>query len=139
MNVNEVRLAGKLGRDPEIRAVGSSKTATVSMATTKKWKDKTGEKKEKTEWHNLKFWNSQAELVERYCKKGTGLYVTGELETSSWGEGDNRKYKTEVVVSSMQFTDSKPSGQQSGTAPEQAPPSQSQGYSDYNMGDDLPF
>jgi len=109
MNVNKVILGGKLTRDIEVRAVGTTKVGTGSMATNKKFKDKNGEWKDKGEFHNLKFWGSKAEAAERYLKKGSSVYIEGELETESWEKDGKMVYKTVVVVNDMQFLDSAPS------------------------------
>ena len=101
-SVNKVILLGNLGRDPEIRSMQSgSKMASFSIATSKRWKDKnTQEQKEKTSWHNIVvFGDGLVDIVERYVKKGSKIYVEGELQTRKWQDHDgNDSYSTEVVL-----------------------------------------
>ena len=101
-SVNKVILLGNLGRDPEIRSMQSgSKMASFSIATSKRWKDKnTQEQKEKTSWHNIVvFGDGLVNIVENYVKKGSKIYVEGELQTRKWQDQDgNDRYTTEVVL-----------------------------------------
>ena len=101
-SVNKVILLGNLGRDPEIRSMQSgSKMASFSIATSKRWKDKnTQEQKEKTSWHNVVvFGDGLVNIVESYVKKGSKIYVEGELQTRKWQDQDgNDRYTTEVVL-----------------------------------------
>lgn len=99
---NVVNLIGRVGKDPEIRSMSNgSKCAKFSLATTEKWKDKrSGEMKEKTEWHNIVIWNEHlVSVVERFVSKGTLLDVIGALETRKWQDRDGAdKYTTEIVL-----------------------------------------
>ena len=101
-SVNKVILLGNLGRDPEIRSMQSgSKMATFSMATSKRWRDKnTQEQRDKTSWHNIVvFGDGLADIVEKYVKKGSKIYVEGELQTRKWqDQAGNDRYTTEVVL-----------------------------------------
>ena len=101
-SVNKVILLGNLGRDPEIRSMQSgSKMASFSIATSKRWKDKaTQEPKEKTSWHNIVvFGDGLVNIVEQYVKKGSKIYIEGELQTRKWQDQDgNDRYTTEVVL-----------------------------------------
>ena len=101
-SVNKVILLGNLGRDPEIRSMQSgSKMASFSIATSKRWKDKnTQEQKEKTSWHNIVvFGDGLVNIVENYVKKGSKIYVEGELQTRKWADQDgNDRYTTEVIL-----------------------------------------
>ena len=101
-SVNKTILLGNLGRDPEIRSMQSgSKMAAFSIATSKRWKDKaTQEQKEKTSWHNIVvFGDGLVDIVEKYVKKGSKIYVEGELQTRKWQDQDgNDKYTTEVIL-----------------------------------------
>ena len=101
-SVNKVILLGNLGRDPDIRSMQSgSKMASFSIATSKRWKDKsTQEQKEKTSWHNIVvFGDGLVDIVEKYVKKGSKIYVEGELQTRKWQDQEgNDKYTTEVVL-----------------------------------------
>ena len=101
-SVNKVILLGNLGRDPEIRSMQSgNKMASFSIATSKRWKDKsTQEQKDKTSWHNIViFGDGLVNIVEKYVKKGSKVYVEGELNTRKWQDQDgNDRYTTEVVL-----------------------------------------
>jgi len=101
-SVNKVILVGNVGRDPEIRFTQSGgKIANLSIATSETWKDKqTGERKEKTEWHRVVVFDERlADIVEKYIKKGSKLYLEGSLQTRKWTGNDGvEKYTTEVVL-----------------------------------------
>ena len=101
-SVNKVILLCNLGRDPEMRSMQSgSKMATFSIATSKRWKDKnTQEQRDKTSWHNIVvFGDGLVDIVEKYVKKGSKIYVEGELQTRKWQDQDgNDRYTTEVVL-----------------------------------------
>lgn len=101
-SVNKVILVGNLGRDPEIRTMPSGdKMATLSVATSENWKDKqTGERKTKTEWHRVVLFNKGLVTVaENYLRKGSKVYVEGQLETRKWTDQSGvEKYSTEVVL-----------------------------------------
>lgn len=107
--VNKVILIGNLGKDPEVRYMPSgSAVANVTLATSEQWKDKqSGERQERTEWHNVVFFNRLAEIAGEYLKKGSKVYVEGSLRTRKWQDkntGQDR-YTTEVVASEMQMLD----------------------------------
>lgn len=99
---NRVQLIGNVGKDPEIRSFQSGdRVASFSVATSERWKDKqTGERKEKTEWHNVSvFSEGLIKVIESYVKKGTKLYLSGKLETRKWqDQSGNDRYSTEVVL-----------------------------------------
>ena len=101
-SVNKVILLGNLGRDPEIRSMQSgSKMASFSIATSKRWKDKdTQEQRDKTSWHNIVvFGDGLVDIVEKYVKKGSKIYVEGELQTRKWqDQSGNDRYTTEVIL-----------------------------------------
>lgn len=100
-SVNKVIIIGNCGKDPEIRAMqNGSKVANLSLATSDSWKDKTsGERKEKTEWHRVVVFGPLAEIVERFVRKGSKIYVSGSLQTRKWADKDGaEKYSTEVVL-----------------------------------------
>ena len=105
MYVNKVFLYGNLGRDPELKALPSgSQVASFSMATTRDYKDKDGNKQSQTDWHNIVLFGRQAEVASQYLKKGRPVFVEGRLQTRSWDDKDNKKqYRTEVVVDRFQF------------------------------------
>lgn len=101
-SVNKVILVGHLGKDPEARTMqAGGKVVSFSIATSESWKDKnTGEKQERTQWHNIVIWNEGiGGIAERYLKKGSKVYVEGQLETRKWQAKDGHdKYTTEVVL-----------------------------------------
>ena len=113
-NLNKVLLIGHLGQDPEKNVTPSGATVvTISLATTDKFTDKSGNKQEKTEWHRVIFWNKQAELIDQYCKKGSSLYIEGSLQTREWQDKEgNKRWSTEINGRNMQFLDSRQGGQQ---------------------------
>ncbi len=105
--INKVILLGNLGQDPEVRyTAGGVPIANISIATSNSWKDKnSGEMVEQTEWHKIVFFNRLAEIVEQYLKKGSKIYVEGQLRTSSWEDKNTgeKKYRTEIVAREMQM------------------------------------
>ena len=102
-SVNKVILVGNLGRDPEVRhSQDGGKIVTFSIATSENWRDKaSGERKEKTEWHRVVVFNDRlADVVEKYLRKGSKVYVEGQLQTRKWTDNNNQeRYSTEVVLS----------------------------------------
>lgn len=104
-SVNKVILIGNLGKDPELKYTPAGQpVATFSLATTEKFSGKDGQKQEKTEWHTVVAWGKLAEVVNQYLAKGKSAYVEGKIQTRSWEDKDgNRRYKTEIVASSVQF------------------------------------
>ena len=107
--INKVILVGNLGRDPETRYMPSGNAVTnVSVATSKSWKDRdSGEQKDRTEWHRVVFFNRLAEIANEYLKKGSKIYVEGELRTREWEREGQKHYTTEVVANEMQMLDSR--------------------------------
>ena len=105
--INKVILVGNLGSDPELREAGSSQVVNVSLATSESWKDKSGERQEKTEWHRLVMWNKTAEIAAQYLHKGSKVFVEGKLETRSYEKDGQKVYTTEVIVRDMQMLDPK--------------------------------
>src|SRR5688572_13342851 len=101
-SVNKVILVGNLGKDPEVRRMGSGEpVVNLSVATSESWKDKaTGERKEKTEWHRVVIFNENlARVAEQYLRKGSKVYVEGQLQTRKWtDQSGQEKYTTEVVL-----------------------------------------
>ena len=142
--VNKVILVGNLGKDPDVRYMPSgSAVANVTLATSETWKDKqTGEKQERTEWHNIAFFGRLAEIAGESLKKGSQVYVEGSLRTRKWQDkSGNDRYTTEVIASDMQMLGGRGGG---GSAPAEAPPraSQSGGGTDAEapeFEDDIPF
>ena len=104
--VNKVILVGNLGKDPEVRYMpNGGAVANVAVATSEQWKDKqTGEQKERTEWHNVVFYQRLAEIVGEYLKKGSQIYIEGSLRTRKWQDkSGNDRYTTEIIASEMQM------------------------------------
>src|SRR5215471_17249947 len=111
-SVNKVILVGNLGRDPETRYTTSGDAVTnIRLATTDTWKDKNGEKQEKTEWHTVVFFGRQAEIAGEYLKKGKQVYVEGRLQTRKWQDKEGQdRYSTEIVAERMQMLGSREGG-----------------------------
>ena len=107
--INKVILVGNLGRDPETRYLPSGGAVTnVSLATSRSWKDRdSGEQREKTEWHRIVFFNRLGEIAGEYLKKGSKVYVEGELRTREWEKEGQKHFTTEIVANEMQMLDSK--------------------------------
>ena len=97
-SVNKVILVGNLGRDAELRYTpGGAAVATLNMATTEVWNDKSGQRQEKTEWHRIVLWGKPAESLTEYLTKGKQIYVEGRLQTRQWDDKDgNKRYTTEI-------------------------------------------
>ena len=115
-SVNKVILLGNLGRDPEVRNFpNGGKVANFSIATSETWKDRnTGERRERTEWHNISITNEAlVRVAEQYLKKGSKIYIEGQLQTRKWEQDGQTRYTTEIVARDMQFLDSKGSSNSS--------------------------
>ena len=108
-SVNKVILVGNLGRDPETRYMPDGGAVTnFSIATTDSWKDKAGEKQEKTEWHRISTFQRLAEIAGEYLKKGSQVYIEGRLQTRKWTDKDGvEKYTTEIIADKMQMLGSR--------------------------------
>jgi single-strand DNA-binding protein len=143
--VNKVILVGNLGRDPDVRYMPSGNAvANVTLATTGSWKDKqTGERQERTEWHNVVFYGRLAEIAGEYLKKGSQVYVEGSLRTRKWQDKNgNDRYTTEIIVGDMQMLGGRGSG--AGYAPGEAAsrpaePAVATGAAEPDFDDDIPF
>jgi len=108
--VNRVILVGRLGKDPEIRSLPSGTSVTkFSIATDERFTDKSGEKQERTEWHNIVAWGKLAEICGQYLRKGKLVYIEGSIRTDSWDdkESGQKKYRTEIIAQNMQMLDKK--------------------------------
>ncbi|MBR5104760.1 MAG: single-stranded DNA-binding protein [Bacteroidales bacterium] len=123
--INKVILIGNVGQDPEIRYTGDvnngTKVATLRVATTERYRDRSGNLQEHTEWHSIVAWRNIADVVEKYVKKGTQVYIEGRLRSRSWDDQNgNKRYVTEIVADTLQLLGRKQEGQQGGyTAPAQ--------------------
>ncbi len=103
-SVNKVILVGNLGRDPEVRYMPNGEAVcNFSIATTENWKDKSGVKQEKTEWHNIVMYRRLAEIAGEYLKKGRPVYIEGRLQTRKWEKDGVTRYSTEIVGDQMQM------------------------------------
>lgn len=145
MSVNKVILIGRAGKDPDVRTLdGGAKVASLSFATTDKaYTLQNGTQvPERTEWHNLIFWNKTAEIVEKYVHKGDKLYIEGKLRTRNYDDSKGvKRYITEVFVDSIEMLT--PKVQQQATQRQQQqvqqPAYQQQPYQQIPPPDDLPF
>ena len=118
-SVNKVILLGNLGRDPETRyTTGGDAVTNLNIATSEQWKDKSGEKQERTEWHRVVLFGRQAEIAGEYLKKGRSVYIEGRLQTRKWTDKDGvEKYSTEIVGDRMQLIGSARDGGGGGVTP----------------------
>lgn len=113
--LNKVMMIGRLGGNPEIKYTNSgAAVASFSVALSEYWKDKQGEKQEKTEWVNIVAWDRLADQAQSYLQKGSVVYIEGKLQTRSWDDQQGqKKYKTEVVANQFRFLDSRQSSSRS--------------------------
>ena len=114
--INKVILVGTLGKDPEVRysQAGAAMTS-VSVATNESWKDKNGEKQERTEWHRVKFFGRLAEIAGEYLKKGGQVYIEGSLRTEKYTDKQGvEKYSTDIIANEMQMLGGMPGGAERG-------------------------
>ena len=155
-SVNRVILIGNLGREPETRhSPSGTAVCNVSIATTRKWKDKaSGEKREETDWHRVVFYDRLAEIAGEYLKKGNPVYVEGRLKTRKWTDKDGQdKYVTEIIAESLQLLggrDDEPRGERRSESqqserrreePKRQEPRRAEHHSHSfdDMDDDIPF
>ena len=156
--INKVILIGNLGQDPETRYLPSGGAVTnVSLATTESWRDReSGEQRDRTEWHRVVFFRRLAEIAGEYLKKGSKVYIEGQLRTRQWEREGQKHYTTEIVANEMQMLDSRGEGGSSnyssqgggqssyggGNASGDASASNNSGFSDpppADFDDDIPF
>lgn len=116
MSVNKVILVGRLGKDPELRYTPSgTAVVTFSMATTENYKDRDGNRQEKTEWHNIVAWRQLAEICGKFLHKGKQVYIEGKIQNRSYDDRDgNKRYITEIVADQMQMLGSREDSQGGG-------------------------
>lgn len=152
-SLNKCMIIGRLGADPEVRYTqANTAVATISVATSERYKDKNGEQQETTEWHRVVAWGRTAEICQEYLKKGSLVYFEGPIQTNEWQDKDgNKRYTIEIKALTMQMLgdkgDGSGGGQRSSGSPrssggsrtqtEKAPPDLGSGFDD--MDDDLPF
>jgi single-strand DNA-binding protein len=153
-SLNKVTLIGNLGADPEIRSTSNgSRVATLSLATGRQWKNQSGEKQEKTEWHRVIFWSSKfnnvVDTVEKYCKKGDKIFVEGRIEYRSWQDREGQtRYTTEIIGNELLLLGNRGGGDDSFGSPPKvgatAAPKKDENFDDFPEAldaedDDLPF
>lgn len=125
-SINKVILIGNIGRDAELKYTpGGAAIATFSMATTEKWKDKSGQQQEKTEWHRVSMWGKMAESLAEYITKGKQIYVEGKIQSRQWDDKEgNKKVSFEIRAENVSLLGGGGGGgraRQSETAPVAAP------------------
>ncbi len=104
MYINKALIYGNLTRDPELKSLPSgSKVCTFSIATNRVWKDQSGARQESTDYHNVVVFGRQAETSAQYLRKGAGAFIEGRMQTRSWEQDGQKKYRTEVVADRVQF------------------------------------
>jgi len=154
-SMNKAILVGNLGADPEVRSTSNgSRVATLSIATSRQWKNQAGEKQEKTEWHRVVFWNTKfsnlADIAERFCKKGDKVYVEGSIEYRSWQDREGQtRYTTEINGRELILLSGKGDGAETLSAPSKvaagaSAPKGKESFDDFpealdGEDDDLPF
>lgn len=150
-SLNRVEIIGNLGNDPEVKYTPSGDAvATISVATTEKWKDKSDQWQEKTEWHRVTLWRRLGEIAGEYLKKGSQVYIAGKLQTRKWTDKEGvERYTTEIVASELLMLGGKSEGgeqrqasrqrQERPTQQNQPTRSQSSGGGFDSMDEDIPF
>ena len=129
--LNKVILIGNVGKDPETRKFADTMVCNLTLATTEKFKDKDGNLKDATEWHNLQIWGKLGEIAEKYVKKGSQIYVEGKIKQRAYeSESKQKKYITEIIVSELKLLGKK--------EPSSANNAQVEGVP-VNVESDLPF
>ena len=116
-SVNKAILVGNVGKDPEIKFLPSGQAvANLTLATSERFKDKSGEFQERTEWHNLVAYQRTAEIIRDYVKKGSKLYIEGRIQTRSWDDQQSgqKRYRTEIVVNDLVLLSGRGEGAESG-------------------------
>jgi single-strand DNA-binding protein len=129
MALNKVLLIGNVGKDPEIRHLqGGASVATITLATSERYKDRNGESREITEWHTVIAWRQLADLAENYIRKGSQIYVEGRIRSRSWDDQNGQKrYVTEIQADAIQLL-----GRRGDNAAAPAQPQQPQNYGGYS-------
>ena len=115
--INKVILVGRLGKDPETKSTpGGTTVAKFTMATDEKFTDKSGEKQERTEWHNIVAWARLGEICGQYLRKGSLVYIEGSIRTDSWEdkESGQKRYRTEIIAREMKMLDRKRDSEEGG-------------------------
>ena len=140
--MNIALIQGRLGQDPELKTAGQSQVANFSVATSKKWTDKNGQKQEKTEWHKCQAWGKTGETIAKFFNKGDGITIQGEIQTRSWEtDAGEKRYITEIRVERFFFVpSSKGSEKIANDFPEPAiPPGTPNMAPSFDANEDMPF
>lgn len=149
-SINRITILGRLGQDPEVRSVSSGKrVATLNVATTETWRNREGEKQEKTQWHRVIVWNRSekgglADVVEKYAQKGDNVAIEGKVEYRSWEDKEGQKrYTTEIVAENVVLLGGRSGGERA-PATAAAPAGKGANMEDFPealdpVDDDLPF
>jgi single-strand DNA-binding protein len=136
MSLNKVMLIGNVGNDPEVRYLESNpqnpaanaKVASFRLATTERYRDRGGELRENTEWHSVVVWRNNADVAEKFVRKGSQVYIEGKLRTRQWtDQTGNKRYTTEVVADTLQLLGKRPDAENAGQ-PAQPQPAYQGGY-----------
>ena len=141
--INKVIIVGNLGQDPEIKyTAGGAAVTTLSIATSDSWKDKdSGMDQERTEWHRVVLWRRLAEIAGEFLKKGSKVYIEGQLQTRKWEQEGQTRYTTEIIARDMQFLDSR--GSSNTSSPQKSSEISGQSAADVPDSaiddDDIPF
>lgn len=141
-SVNKAILIGNLGKDPETRYMPNGDAVTnITVATTESWKDKNGEKQEKTEWHRVTLYRRLAEVAGEYLHKGSSVYIEGKLETKKWTDKQGvERYSTDIIASELKMLGGKPSGDREERKPAGGSATGGKPSSSFDdMDDDIPF
>lgn len=145
---NIVILVGNVGQDPETRATrGGSNITTVSLATSRRWKNDAGERQEETEWHRVTCFNGLGKNVAEYVRKGSKISVQGRIHYTSWTDNDGvKRYGTEIYANEIEFLSKAPEAQEPERQPTPKTPARGRGKAkvaepdlDVNVDDDIPF
>ena len=142
MSVNKAIIIGNLGNDPELKSLPSgSSVVNFSVATTEAWNDKaTGEKQEKTEWHNVTVFGKQAENANKYLSKGKKVFVEGKIQTEQWNDKDgNKRYTTKIIANNIQFLSSVEKTNEALKQASKAPENYNVKTDESFASDDIPF
>ena len=139
--VNKVILIGNLGADPEVRETNSGQeVATLRLATSETWKDKQGERQERTEWHRVVLFKRLAEIAGEYLHKGSKVYLEGRLQTRKWQDKDGQeRYTTEIIANDLQMLDARGGDAPPANAPQRAQPEAASAAANADFDDDIPF
>ena len=145
-SLNKVQLIGRLGKDPEIKISNSITIANLSLATTATWKDQSGKKQERTDWHNIVMFRGLAEIAEKWLSKGSEIYVEGNLRTEEYNDREGvKRYTTKVYAENMQMlggkkdTSTSPAPQAATNKPQTARANNDHYYAGSSYDNDLPF